>query len=222
MSRNGGGVEKFLFYRGAGSFKPTLNVAVDKSGGFLLSNNKDTPPREVYTVHVEKGAQPIVHYYSSLQAKKVILASSDVAAKHLQSRLEAKGLFTKEAVGMVKIWRKAMFEKVGQRAMYMMEKADIDKMLPLTITPKPKKQVRVVLVRFECLSNSTKQKIEILIKQLGAVNFRDRRDAEKQLTETGRIGEALMRAVYANEKDPEVRLRLKEILEKITPKNPNP
>ena len=219
---NRGGVEKFLFYRGAGKFIPTLKVDISDKGEFLLSNVDKAESREIYTVNVEEGKDPHIVYLPALTADKTILNSADEAAKHMQSRLEEKGLFTKEAAGMVKIWRKAMFEKPGQRAMYMMEKEDIDKMLPLQISPKPDKEVRVILIRFECLSSNSKSNIEKWIQQLAAKSYKDRKEAQKKLMETGRLGEAVMRTAYQNAKDPEVRMSLKEILEKITPKNPNP
>ena len=95
-------------------------------------------------------------------------------------------------------------------------------MLPLQISPKPDKEVRVILIRFECLSSNSKSNIEKWIQQLAAKSYKERKEAQKKLMETGRLGEAVMRTAYQNAKDPEVRMSLKEILEKITPKNPNP
>jgi len=221
-----GGTEKFLFYRGAGVFKPTLKVDTDKQGKFLLSNEPGADSKDIYTIDVKEGAQPVIHYYPAIggdkEKNKVTIKTFDDAAKHLQAQLERRGLFTKEAAGLVKIWKKQMFEKTGQRAMYMMSEADVDKMLPLNITPKPDKQVRVILVRFECLTASTRKQIEEWITQLGSKAYKDRQAAEKKLIETGRVGEAVMRSAFKVAEDPEVKVRLKEILQKITPKNPNP
>ena len=220
------GTEKFLFYRGAGQFTPTLNVSVNDEGKFVLKNKENTNSREVYTIHVEEGQKPLIHYLPSIkdedQKNKKVFNSADDAAAHLKARLEAKGLFPKEAAGMVKIWKKSMFEKIGQRAMYMMEKADIDKMLPLRIHPKPTKEVRVMLIRFECLSLSVKSMIKNYIKQLGAKSYKDRKMAKEKLIEAGRVGEAVIRTALSEAKDPEVKMSLKEVLKKLTPKNPNP
>ena len=221
-----GGVEKFLFYRGAGYFKPTLKVDTNKEGKFLLSNENNTSSKDVYTIDIKKVSDPLIHYYPAVEngedSKKTVINSIDDAVKHLQAQLERKGLFTKEAAGLVKIWKSQMFEKPGQRAMYMMSEADIDKMLPLNITPKPDKQVRVILVRFECLTATTRNQIETWIQQLGDKAYKNRQAAEKELIKTGRIGEAVMRSAYKTATDPEVKIRLKEIIKKVTPKNPNP
>lgn len=221
-----GGTEKFLFYRGAGTFKPSLRVDTDAEGKFLLSNEKNTSSRDVYTIDIKENEKPLIHYYPAVEegadSKRTEINSIDGAVKHLQAQLERKGLFTKEAAGLVKIWKKQMFEKTGQRAMYMMSEADIDLMLPLSINPKPDKQVRVILVRFECLTASVRKQIEGWIEQLGSRSYKERQAAEKELVKTGRIGEAVMRSAYKIAVDPEVKVRLKEILQKITPKNPNP
>ena len=103
----------------------------------------------------------------------------------------------------------------------MMEKADIDKMMPLRISPKPEKEVRVMLIRFECLSKALRADIEKWIADLAHKEFRVRKAAEKKLVATGRIGEAVMRSAFKEAEDLEVKMSLKEVLEKITPKNPN-
>ena len=221
-----GGTEKFLFYRGAGVFKPSLKVDTDKEGNFLLASEPGASSKDVYTIDIKENAEPLIHYYSSIQAgeksQKTEINSIEGAAKHLQAKLEKRGLFTKEAAGLVKIWKEQMFSKPGQRAMYMMSEKDVDTMLPLKITPKPDKQVRVILVRFECLTASTRKQIEKWINELGSKAYKDRQAAEEKLVKTGRVGEAVMRSAFKSAKDPEVKMRLKDILKKITPKNPNP
>lgn len=216
------GAEKFLFYRGAGTFTPTLKVELSDKGDFLLSNTEKAISREIYTIRVRKGSDPQIAYLADLSSEKKRFRNADDAAKHLQSRLEEKGLFTKEAAGMVHIWKKAMFEETGHRAMYMMEEEDINKLLPLRITPEPDKQVRVILIRFECLSPDEKSTIEAWINQLGAMTYGERKEAQEKLMESGRLGEAVMRTAYINSKDPEVKKSLKKILDTITPRNPNP
>jgi len=218
--------EKFIFYRAAGNFKPTLEVHALGEGKFKFENTNDQATNEFYTIAVGSDKKTEIVYYNkvvnNIGEGKVTFITADEAAKHLQARLEAKGLFTKEAVGLVKIWRGAMFEKEGQRAMYMMETADIDEMLPMTIKPKPDKQVRVMLIRYECLTPEKREEIQALIAQLNADSFKERQAAHQALIATGRVGEAIMRTALAETKDPEVQKRLKEILEAITPINPNP
>ena len=201
-----------------------MNVQVDREGDFILKNRESAISRDVYTVRVDEGKTPVIKFYSAITpdapAEEVVIDSAKAAATHMQSRLEARGLYKKEAAGMVKIWSETMFEKPGHRAMYMMDEADIEKMLPLRISPEPKEQKRVILVRLDCLGPSARQDIETWIQQLASENFRVRKDAVKKLTASGRIGEAVMREAYSKTKDPEVKLSLKEIIETITPKNP--
>jgi len=216
-----GGAEKFLFYRGAGAFTPTLEVDISEKGDFLLRSVEEATVRDVYTVRVRDGEDPQFTYYSDLSSDAIRFEKSDEVAKHMQGRLEAKGLFAKEAAGMVTIWRKAMFEEPGYRAMYIMEREDVDKLLPLMINPIPKSMERVFLIRFDCLSPEMKSKMEAWIIQLGADGYRERRAAKENLMEAGRLGEALMRSTYEETWDPEVKKSLKDILKAITPKNPH-
>ena len=221
-----GGIEKFLFYRGAGEFKPTLTAKVDDQGKFVMANTNEATSRDVYAIHAEKNAEPIIHYYTAVtkgvRSEKVVLGSVAAAAKHMRGKLEARGLFAKEAAGMVKIWQQEMLEDTGHRVLYMMTQAEIDKFIPLHVTPKPDRQVRVMMIILECLSPAVKAKINLLIKKLGSQVLMDRKAAEKELIETGRVGEAVLRSAYAVAKDPEVKGRLKTVIEKVTPKNPNP
>ncbi len=216
-----GGAEKFLFYRGAGAFTPTLKVEVSEEGEFLLRNREGAQTRDVYTVRVRDGGDAQFHYYADLSSDPVSFQDAAEITTHMQSRLEANGLFEKEAKGMVTIWKKAMFEAPGYRAMYIMEKEDVENLIPLRIEPPPKTIERVFLIRFDCLSPEVKSEIEGWMMQLGADGYRERRAAKEKLLETGRIGEAMMRTEYETTKDPEVKKSLGEILKAITPQNPN-
>ena len=78
-----------------------------------------------------------------------------------------------------------------------------------------------MLIRFECLSNTHRQQIQAWIKQLAHKEYKVRKSALEKLIATGRVGEAVMRDALKTAKDPELKMSLKEALEKITPKNPN-
>ena len=212
------GTEKFLFYRGAGDFTPTLDVVIDKGGKFILKDKAGKKSKSIYTVHKVEGKPSVIHYFDSLSDKKIKFKSTAEASAHIRQQVEARGLYKKEAAGMIKIWEKDMFEKVGQRALYLMEAADIEKLIPLNISPAPKEKKRVMIIRVECLSHEHKQQILALIKQLGAEKSKDRKAAEQKLISTGRVGEAVMREAYKTADDPEVKMRLKSVLDKIVPK----
>jgi len=220
--RVGGTEEKFLFYRGSSKFKPTLNVRY--KDGFKLQATK--PVKHVFTVLAQdQDKSPVITYrprFSSDGESSPATPVADAAAagKLLRKILQDEGLYEKEADGLVRIWQKDIFSKQGLRAMYLMEEDDLEEMLPLSIQPAPDAIERVMLVRIECLSPDHEERILGLIKQLGGDQFRERQKAEEALLQTGRIGQGLMRRVWEESDDPEIKVRLKRILRRVTPSRP--
>lgn len=64
----------------------------------------------------------------------------------LQSQLRARGLTVAEAQSLLATWHHDLIEAPGDRRIYFLDRADYDRMLPLTITPRPSQLVRVGLV----------------------------------------------------------------------------
>jgi len=223
-----GGEEKFLFYRGAARLQSTLhvNIDVDTEVGHTFSLDPVTPEkavRHVFTMNVPEEGAPQIGYTEQVAeagAKAKTLDSVDAAVAILRQVLLDEGLYEKEADGMIKIWRKGMFETPGLRAMYLMERKTLDAFLPLTIQPAPDEIERVMLVRIDCLTPDREERILELLKQLGAENFRERGAAQKKLMEIGRVGQAVMRKFYEDTEDPEIRMRLKAVLKQISPRRP--
>jgi len=64
----------------------------------------------------------------------------------LLSQPMARGLTAAEAQSLLGAWRHDLIEAPGDRRIYFLHRADYDRMLPLTITPRPSQLVRVGLV----------------------------------------------------------------------------
>ena len=64
-----------------------------------------------------------------------------------------RGLYAKEAAAMVETWRDSWFEE-GQRLFYIVDRRDVDDILPLEVTPAPAAVARVFVGRIELITPS--------------------------------------------------------------------
>ncbi len=70
----------------------------------------------------------------------------------MKDALVSEGLFEREAAAMVATWRDSWFEETGVRVLYTLPRAWSDRTLPLTIEPKPRDVVRVMVGRAEVIT----------------------------------------------------------------------
>jgi hypothetical protein len=77
----------------------------------------------------------------------------------LVTRLTGLGLYPKEARAMVETWADSWFTE-GSRVLYIVPRATVDSLLPLTITPAPTELQRVFVSRLEVLSPRTKDTLQ--------------------------------------------------------------
>ena len=84
-----------------------------------------------------------------------------MAAAHayLAGLVEA-GLFPDEARGMVRTWSRSWFRSEGTRLVYIVPRALTDALLPIRITPRPEKLVRVLVGRLEYLTPEVERGVE--------------------------------------------------------------
>ncbi len=72
------------------------------------------------------------------------------------------GLYDAEAKSVLAIWEKGLFDRPGVTAIYLLPQEEYDRMLPLTISPKPQKIVRVGIVmqgNLECPAAAMEAKV---------------------------------------------------------------
>jgi hypothetical protein len=160
--RSGKEQEKLLFYRGVGSFAPPLWVRYPGDGKLELRNtSKDMIPLAI-AFENQNGAigYRIVRDLKGEASIDPPKMGGDISTLHkeLARALVAAGLYEKEAAAMIETWRDSWFEP-GTRVFYIMPGADVDAVLPLTISPAPSKVARVFVGRVEVLSPWTEQQI---------------------------------------------------------------
>src|SRR5258708_37506749 len=89
-------------------------------------------------------------------------ASLDSLLEKLEGTLVSAGLYQDEAHAMLESWKDSWFEE-GSRLIYIVPRAFVDKILPLTIEPQPAGIERVFVGRMELVTPATRRAIETAI-----------------------------------------------------------
>lgn len=160
-------VEPLIFYRGLGSFELPVKVHTDPQGAIHIKNNGDLPLPHVFLYkNYGTGRQKLYplgalaagqeHQHGESQARpspKEAPRRFDLerAKQTLASALTESGLLPKEARAMVNTWERSYFKTPGVRVLYVLPRPWTDKLLPLTVDPKPDLVERVLLGRIEAL-----------------------------------------------------------------------
>jgi hypothetical protein len=222
--------EKFLFYRGLGTFLPPLEVSAvpDEKHGLtlMLRNRGSLPLQAIFAVHVQgqtiqfAALQDLPGNTARAVARNLIFDSPlplDTGVPQvkmaLASALAARGLYAKEAEAMVDTWERSYFRTEGLRVLYVLPRRTVDELIPIQIRPAPSNLVRVMVGRLEVLTPDREQQIEKLLTDLGARESQRRAAASVGLARLGRLGEPAVRRVMASTKDPEILARARSLLD---------
>jgi hypothetical protein len=151
----GGQQEKFLFYRGIGTFPPPIAATVTRDGGVTVVQKTDTPIDTV--VFFERrgdrfGYRVVSTDRRELQIERPVLNGTlDMLWQDLRGMLMERGLYEREAAAMVETWRDSWFEE-GARIFYLLPQTTVDGILPIDIDPKPANIARVFVGRMEVVT----------------------------------------------------------------------
>lgn len=186
--------EKFLFYRGVGTFEPPVTVkalggdrvtVVNKSGGTATG-------LVLVTVRDGKlGFRPLSDVESGATADAQLPAldgSRTELGAYLVKELTAAGLYEKEARAMVKTWDSAWFGEEGTRLLYLVPRAKTDELLPFTMDPKPTELVRVLVGRHDFLTPESEATADRALQRLLAAQ-KEAREATEALRKLGRFSD---------------------------------
>jgi len=189
--------EKFLFYRGVGSFATPLrvtmksnrevtleNTAKENLAHLFLLNVQDHLGTFTYLEQLQPGEQRTIPIDTGNQAQPpdrlVTQLSNAMAAALVQ-----EGLYRREAAAMVNTWKDSWFEEEGVRVLYVLPRAWTDRTLPMTIDPQPRELVRVMVGRAEIIPPDVEEE---LATQLAKVNQGDNQARERVQTALKRLG----------------------------------
>jgi hypothetical protein len=157
-----GETEGYLFYRGIGNFQPGLHTSVSADETLHIHNltGGDIP----YLLVLERSTgvtswranndglgndQEVSIDPSSMQMEG---SEFPAAIYHsLRNGLTRSGLLESEADAMIQTWWTSYFESDGLRVFWILPASTTENILPLTVTPPPRRTVRVIVGRSEVL-----------------------------------------------------------------------
>ena len=96
-------------------------------------------------------------------------------------------------------------------AIYQLDAAELDRLLPLEVVPAPRKAVRVGLVIVKDIDPAIAQEIAALVKRLGDDDWSARESASKSLREIGASAKPQLESA-AKSNDPEIAARAERLL----------
>lgn len=203
--------EKFLFYRGVGTFDQPLTVKLDD--GNVVAKNTSTESIPQFILFENRGGGIGYQVRSSFD-REIILdrpalgQTQESLERDLEAMLVAQGLYEKEALAMIKTWRDSWFEE-GLRVFYIVPRTVTDSILPLTIEPQPSELTRVLVGRIEIITPEMEKEIELSLSD----SSRDLKDVAEEITRKhGRFAEPVLKAVLEKTSDPELRTRIQRII----------
>jgi hypothetical protein len=207
--RSGSEVEKFLFYRGVGTFDMPLSVAAHGNDKFTVTWNGKGSVSDLILLRVQGGKLRFQQFRldrrprGGMQADVQVPekdATPEQLGKALAKLLTARGLYEKEAQAMVKTWSNAWFEQEGTRVLYLLPDGLTDDLLPLRVEPKPTALVRVLVGRHDVLTPEHEKRIDELVKEIKRPTREQdgaQRAARQELEKLGRYTGAAWRAAEA-------------------------
>ena len=203
--------EKFLFYRGVGSFDQPLSVKLD--GGRVVA--KDNSSEEVKHLILFENLKGQIGYTMCVSRNRemtlprpVFGQTRQAVEEELGAMLVSQGLYEKEADAMIKTWRDSWFEE-GLRVFYILPRKETDSILPLTIEPQPSEVNRVLVGRIEIITPELENEIVYSVSDTS----RDLNEVAGEITRKhGRFAEPVLKDVLEKTNDPGLRTRIQQII----------
>ena len=189
--------EKFLFYRGVSTVSLPLSAKVLPTGGILFDNQAGQPIPAL--IVFERRGNKLGYHIVTAPSDHMLLETPAVSGTFeslradLEDILASQGLYRDEAHAMLETWGDSWFEE-GSRLIYIVPRAYIDSILPLSINPAPTQLARVFVGRIELITPATENSIE------AAIASRDAATLEKY----GRFLYPIVNVIIAKQPGPDV------------------
>ncbi|HSF23762.1 MAG TPA: hypothetical protein VLE20_06000, partial [Blastocatellia bacterium] len=206
--------EKFLFYRGVGTFDLPLSARLADESIVVKNLGKENVAQ--FILFENRGGR-VGYRISDLFKGEVALErpaldqTIESLARDLEILLVANGLYEKEAGAMIKTWRDSWFEE-GLRVFYIVPRKLTDSILPIRIDPAPAELTRVLVGRMEVITPETEEAIRQQVARLRDSSADIRDQAAKIIRKHGRFSEPVLKSIREKTSDVKLRARIDELI----------
>jgi hypothetical protein len=207
--------EKFLFYRGVGTFDLPVSVKLESDKVVLKNPGKDEIAHLIVFENRggKLGYRLIDGFTGETTVERPLLDQNLESLLHdLNQVLVGSGLYEKEAAAMIKTWRNSWFEE-GLRVFYILPRQATDAVLPITIEPRPTELVRVFVGRAELITPEMEKSVQRQVSLLSAPSAKVREDAAREIRKYGRFSEPILKRILETEKDSSIRHRIQQLID---------
>jgi hypothetical protein len=207
--------EKFLFYRGVGTFGLPVSVQLESEKVVLKNLGQDEIAHLIIFENRggKLGYRLIDGFTGETTVERPALDKNIESLLYdLKVMLVASGLYEKEAAAMIKTWRSSWFEE-GLRVFFILPRQTTDAVLPITIEPRPAELVRVLVGRTELITPEMEKTVQKQIRMLGDPSPEVRESAKQNIRRYGRFSEPILKRILENEENGLMRERIKELIE---------
>jgi hypothetical protein len=214
--------EKFVYYDGLFPAGKWLDLKFEKERVGVVNRAKD-PVHDVTVVDrqagrvrvarlakLEAGAEVKALEFAEAEAKSWPQAGID----SLSAQLQGAGLNADEAKSLVELWKEELFLTEGVTLFYRIPQEVYERLLPMTLQPKPEKLVRVGLMHHAHCEPDLAERVAQLLKELDAEQFGVRQAAQRRLEEMGRAAFVILARKLKDNPPLELRMRIEQIIGK--------
>ena len=210
--------EKFLFYRGVGTFDLPLSIKLEGANVVLRNEGRDEIARLI--IFENRGGKIGYRLCDTFTGemtheRPTLDKSMDALLQDLKQILIESGLYEKEAAAMIKTWRSSWFEE-GLRVFYVLPRSLTDAVLPVTIEPRPATLVRVLVGRAEVITPEMEKAVQQQIGLLKDAAPGVRQAAMEAIRRHGRFSEPILKRVLETERDAMTRALIRKLIETNT------
>jgi hypothetical protein len=196
--------ERFLFYRGVGDFALPIWLRLQADKVVIKRLVPEGPGKAIlfYNTAGQIGFS-VLNLNSQETTVERPAVGKDLSSlrQELKSMMMSEGLYEKEADAMLNTWRDSWFEE-GLRIFYVVPRSETDKILPLTIDPKPTSIVRVLIGRTELITPEMERNVTNQLRKLGDPSSVVRDSARKEISRYGRFVESIVSEIAKNAANP--------------------
>jgi hypothetical protein len=214
--------ERFLFYRGVGTFTLPLSVKLERdknTGRNFVVVNANCDHRGKVVVFENRnhkiGYSVVEMDQSTVKAERpTLLASVGSVRDEIKKVLISEGLYEKEAEAMLSTWADSWFEE-GLRIFYVLPRETTDTIIPINIQPQPVSLVRVLVGRTELITPEMKKDVIVQLSKFEDSSGVVRDEARRAMNKYGRFLESVLTEVLKQSKDQRIRSAAEQVLAEI-------